>query len=689
MYSEKNVRLRLNLLFTAFLISLSPMLVFGKDKASSDITIPIPYEKGIKYIDRFTSKVWFDKGFWGFGSQTAYLINSFVQMLFWLTKTVFFVCAKIYEKLTDTSQFDEYINIALSSSASVFKELASPNSSLLYFIGALMFSYVAYVYFVQQGNFIRTLLKVALVYACSSMLFYQHDGKYVLWHVYNGMNTITSDIAALSITSQTFSEKDKPLDKKLVEQLPESDQQTVADGLLGTKERNAVLDKYFDIAVWQPYQYMNGKVTEIDGNVIKFDVTPEQFVQLLDYDSGNDVFEIGNEKISDFVGKGEDIHHPMLSASWGAKFTYAVASLVDSLVLGVILDVFAVMSFGTKIQIILLMVLSGFIALISMIPTFENVLFNFLKRLGGAVAVSGLLTLCSLVLLWVYDILSLILTFLFIGNSLLIALAKIAIMWYLWKKRDFILSILTANRVSNLNNSFTRRLSYRGRSWRRRASRNAMKRLQVAKRAGYARAGLGLAMGAGAMKLGARRLARNPYILNAPGASRAGLYLNSLKDVGRRFSSTKHRFQGNAQRLQAEGLKGSRKNPNYKKLREASDTNIQMARDKKNQALGYKVRKHNQMTKERLQAQREQRENTMPKLGGSFREYALKERAYQSEYAKSQKEKAQSQRLHNQLTKERLQKNRRLRKNKPLQRQGFRDYRIKENQTLSRIRKRK
>lgn len=317
------------------------------------------------------------------------------------------------------------------------------------------------------------------------------------------------------------------------------------------------------------------------------------------------------------------------------------------------------------------------------------IVFNFLKRLGSAVFVSGLLSLCSLVFLWVYDVLSFLLTALFLGNPLLIAMAKVAVIWYLWKKRDFIVSILTANRVSNLNNSFTRRLSYRGRSWGRRASRNAMKRLQVAKRAGYARAGLGLAMGAGALKLGARRLARNPHILNNSRAGKSGLYLNSLRDVGRRFSSMKHGFKGGTQRLQAEGLKGGSKNPNYAKLREASDTNIQMARDKKNQALGYKVRKHNQATKERLQVQRKQRENAVPKPVNSFREYAVKERAYQSEYANAQKEKAQSQMLHNQITKEQLQQKRKLRKDKPLQTKGFRNYRIKENQTLSRIRKRR
>ncbi|MBF0777883.1 hypothetical protein [Streptococcus cuniculi] len=675
MDGKKNNSLRFRLAITSLLISLSPVVAFAESKASSEITeTPIPYEKGIKYLDRFTSKVWFDKGFWGFGDKTAYLINSFVQGLFWLSKTIFFVCAKIYEKLTDTSQFDEYITLALDSGASVFKGLTSADNGLLYFIGSLMFFYVAYVYFVQNGSFVRTLLKVVLIYACSSMLFYQHDGKYVLQRVYNAMNTVTSDVAEKSITGLTFTD---------------SDEKKTTQGFSATKETNAVLDKYFDIAVWQPYQYMNGKVTEIKGNTVEFDLTEEQFLTLLDYDSGNDGFKVGDETMDKFVGKGEEVHHTMLSAAWGEKFTHVLASLVDSLVLGVILDVFAVMSFAMKIILVLLMLLSGFVALISMIPTFDNVLFNFLKRLGGTVAVSGLLSLCSLVLLWIYDILSLLLTGLFIGNPLLIALSKILVMWYLWKKRDFIVSILTANRVSNLSNNFTRRLSHRATYWRRRTSRNALKRLQVAGRAGYARAGLGLAMGAGALKLGARRLARNSHILNNPRGDRSGLYLNSLRDVGRRFSSMKHGFKGGTQRLQAEGLKGGSKNPNYAKLRETSDTNIQMAIDKKNQALGYKVRKHNQATKERLQAQRKQRENALPKPVGSFREYVKKERAYQSDYANAQKEKIQSQILHNQLTKSRLQKNRRLRQSKPLQRQGFKNYRIKENQTLSRIRKRK
>lgn len=574
MDSKKSYLLRFRLVITSLLISLSPMIVFADSKASSEITTtPIPYEKGIKYLDRFTSKVWFDKGFWGFGDKTAYLINSFVQGLFWFSKTIFFVCAKIYEKLTDTSQFDDYITSALDSGASVFRGLTSADNGLLYFIGSLMFFYVAYVYFVQNGNFVRTLLKVVLIYACSSMLFYQHDGKYVLQHVYNAMNTVTSEVAEKSVTGLTFTNSDK---------------EKATQGFSTTKEANAVLDKYFDIAVWQPYQYMNAKVTETTNNAVKFDLTEEQLLILLDYDSGNDKFKVADEYIDKFVGKGDDIHHTMLSAAWGEKFTHVLASLVDSLVLGVILDVFAVMSFAMKIILILLMLLSGFVALISMIPTFENVLFNFFKRLGGTVAVSGLLSLCSLILLWIYDILSLLLTGLFIGNPLLIAFSKILVMWYLWKKRDFIVSILTANRVSNLSNDFTRRLSHKGNYWRRRASRNALSRLKMASRTGKQ-------YSSGLVKLGTRKVksgVRQSLNRFSPAeTSKSRLYLDSMKDTGRAVSSKKDYLSGSLKKIRSEGVK-DKKSFEYRSLKQDAEKDLLNSRKKKHASIGYRKRKH-------------------------------------------------------------------------------------------------
>ncbi|MDX5039187.1 hypothetical protein SHY70_13095, partial [Streptococcus suis] len=114
---------------------------------------------------------------------------------------------------------------------------------------------------------------------------------------------------------------------------------------------------------------------------------------------------------------------------WGKKFTYAFVSVIDSLIMGIILDVFAVASFSTRLMIILMLGLSGFIAILSMIPTLENILFNFFKKLFGFIMASGLFTLGSIMFLWLYSLLNEIITTIFPGNPLLIAFSKVLVLY--------------------------------------------------------------------------------------------------------------------------------------------------------------------------------------------------------------------------------------------------------------------
>ncbi|AUC92709.1 TPA: hypothetical protein U2D46_001242 [Streptococcus suis] len=649
----------------AFQLFISTLFLFGNKIVYADDT---SYKTGIEQLDRYTSKLWVPSEFIGFGDKTAYLINSLVQAIFWLTKIIFFVCAKIYEQLSTTDGFDKYITIALDIGAQIYSALAPRGQfGLLSFIGVFIALYVAYIFFVKNGSFVKTLLKLLLVFGLSSSIFMKADnGQYVLKNIYIGINTITTEIAGLSETK--------------VASLKQGD-------------TSVVLNQYFKMAVWESYKYLNAEATEVDGKVT-FSPNEEDLKILLKYDSGDKEFKVGEKYIYDYVGEKDKVNYPMLAGQWGKKFTYAFVSVIDSLIMGIILDVFAVASFSTRLMIILMLGLSGFIAILSMIPTLENILFNFFKKLFGFIMASGLFTLGSIMFLWLYSLLNEIITTIFPGNPLLIAFSKVLVLYFLWKQRDFILSILTANRVSQLSNNVTRRISGAGNYLKDKASNNAMKRLKTVQgvtrrmgRNGVTTAGVGLTMTAGAMKLGGRKLLNKGVSKikeSQPGLSNTvGLYKSTLGDVGSRLSSVKHRLVGKAQHLQAEGLKGSYKHPDHKELRESSERNLQIAQDKKNQSLGYKVRKHNQETKERLLGHRQMRDG----VNSGFREYAMRERAYQTELSKNESDRLASQKAYNQSTKKRLQQSRQIKSSRSLKPTGFKEYRIKENQTLSKLRK--
>ncbi|HGA1459797.1 TPA: hypothetical protein ACIRKW_002041, partial [Streptococcus suis] len=126
-------------------------------------------------------------------------------------------------------------------------------------------------------------------------------------------------------------------------------------------DTSVVLNQYFKMAVWEPYKYINAEATEVDGKVT-FSPNEEDLKILLKYDSGDKEFKVGEKYIYDYVGEKDKVNYPMLAGQWGKKFTYAFVSMIDSLIMGIILDVFAVASFSTRLMIILMLGLSGFIA---------------------------------------------------------------------------------------------------------------------------------------------------------------------------------------------------------------------------------------------------------------------------------------------------------------------------------------
>lgn len=590
------------------LVALFPLTVYAKESVPDNLytTYAMTYAEGKERLSQFTSKVWFGNDWLGMSSEMLYLINSFVQAVFWVTKMIFYVCSGIYEFLSDLSVFDYYVVTALTKAADIFTGL---KNQFLPAIGISMAVYIGYVYFVKNGSFAKTLLRLFVTFACASILFGQYNGKYAIKHIYDGMTVVTDEVVEKTFKGLTFG-KDKLSDKAFS-----------GDG------QSVVLDKYFDIAIFQPYKYLNGDVTATDGGKPSFFFTDQEYIDLLDYISGDDSFKIDSILIGDIVGTEKEPLNRMMKSSWGAKFTYAFASLIDVFVLGVILDIFAVTAFAMRLMIVLLIILGAFVAVIAMFPTMDNVLLNFIKTMGMNLAVSGLMSFFALLVLWLYDVLSEILNSLLVGQPFLIAVVKLAILGYLYKKRDVIVAILTANRVSHLSNRLTNRLSGVGSRFGTRVQDNALSKLRLASTAGKETVSGAFKIGARKTGQGTRRLLNrfNPAV--EPDVNhirdverRDGQYdlrtsqregrqrtsVESVKDFGRNLSSFKHKVQGTVKKVRAEGVK-DKDSQAYKDLRTEAEQHLNISQAKKTKALGYRQRAYNQETKERLMKQRSER----------------------------------------------------------------------------------
>lgn len=389
-------------------------------------------------LSQITSKVWFKDSWFGLDTTMLYLINKMVQAVFWVAKFFFTIFASIYDKLVESPElFASYVSDIISATASIFKSL---EGVLLPLVGASMATYLAYVYFVKHGSFFKTLIRLLLVFACSILFFSKYsDGTYVVTRFYTNTTSVTTNLSS-----------------------------TVTKSLTGTKlttpSSDGALTEYAKSAIWNPYSYMNSDTADTDND---FSLTDKELKSLVDYNDGDDNFKVSNgdkeTPIKDVAGSEDDPKNSMLKSNWGAMFSYAIVAVLESLLMGLILIFFALMQFVLNVTLLILLVFTPFALIFAMVPTFENILFNMTKKLGGTIILSGLMTLLATIALYFNNILTTITTAIGFENMIVGYVLKAFVLVILWKKRDYFLSILTANRIRHISNRLTQRIDKAGR----------------------------------------------------------------------------------------------------------------------------------------------------------------------------------------------------------------------------------
>ena len=118
------------------------------------------YKDNLKY---FTSKVYFKGDFFGLSAETNYLINSFVQAIFWVNKECFTLFANAYEAIQNFGAVDTAITTVIDSSADIFNTLAT--GEVITVIGAITVVYALLSYAFGRGSFFKILLQFFLIYA--------------------------------------------------------------------------------------------------------------------------------------------------------------------------------------------------------------------------------------------------------------------------------------------------------------------------------------------------------------------------------------------------------------------------------------------------------------------------------------------------------------------------------------------
>ena len=211
-----------------------------KEEESSKLT----FENYKSKMSDLTSKVYFDKKFFGFDSNMNYFFNSIVQAVFWVSKFIFWIIAGIYGAVDGMSDITSLLNNTIDNSSKVFSSLFS--KEVVYVVGASMAVYLLYLFATGKGSVMKSFIKMVLIYTLIGLYFirFNVDGqnKYLLAHLYDGFRTTT-------IT----------LNGEITKTL--------------TSESSNEIDAYFNDTIIKAYKYMNSPVKE-DGS---FQLSDKEF----------------------------------------------------------------------------------------------------------------------------------------------------------------------------------------------------------------------------------------------------------------------------------------------------------------------------------------------------------------------------------------------------------------------------
>lgn len=373
----------------------------------------LTYKNYKSKMSDLTSKVYFDKKFFGFDSNINYFFNSLVQAVFWVGKLVFYVVAEVYIAVEGMSDVSSLLNEAVKNSSKVFSSLFS--QEIIYMVGASMAVYLLYIFATGKGSFFKTLIKMLLIYTCIGVYFIQFpvngQNKYLLTHVYDAFRTTTITLNGEITKTLTGESKDG-------------------------------VETYFSETLLKGYKYMNSPVNDKG----EFVLSEKEFEDLAGYKQGDGDHLVGEKKIKD-IAKDKDPENKMLKNEWGSKFMYAFASDVDIIVMGTIYLLLGLSRFFFLIVFILLIVLLPFILLLSLFPKMEHLLIGFNKKAISMLALSSIMLLATTLFAFFYNTLTSFISSSFGRDLLVVVFIKALLLFLMWKYRYSLLSAFS--RVTN------------------------------------------------------------------------------------------------------------------------------------------------------------------------------------------------------------------------------------------------
>lgn len=475
----------------------------------------LTYDNYKSKMSDLTSKVYFDKKFFGFDSNMNYFFNSIVQAIFWLSKFIFTIIAGIYNAVEGMSDVSTLLNNVIGNSSKVFSSLFS--KEIVYVIGASMAMYLLYLFATGNGSVVKALVKMLLIYTIIGLYFIKinvnEQNKYLLTHLYDGFRTTT-----ISLNGQ--------ITKTL------------------TNENSNAIDVYFTETIVKSYKYMNSPLKE-DG---EFQLSEAEFEDLAGYKQGDGDYLVGGKKIKD-IAKDKDPENKMLKSEWGAKFIYAFSSLFDVTVVGIVYLVLGLARFFFLMIYVFLILILPFILLVSLFPSMEGLIHSFNKKAISMLILSSVTLLATTLFVFFYNSLTDFISLAVGKNVLIVIFVKAILLFLMFKNKNMILSLfsqigrLPVNRMNGLNLS--------------QGTKKIRERMLGAGKSGLSAGGQ---FAKGGLKMGKDNLQSRLKGLRSKGTQSKGTHSNgssskngTLGRLGNRYASMKHGVRGTVNSFKEKG----------------------------------------------------------------------------------------------------------------------------------------
>ncbi len=356
----------------------------------SDALIASTFQK-VKDVDIFSLKAYMEETndlSASTGIQVV-LTDIFVNLPFFILNLVVGFFSIILRFFESFSLYDTYRQTVFNASKKLWESLSGSgnyNNSLLYLLVAISAFSIFISFLFSKGDFSRRLIHLFVVILLGMGYFgtvqSTSGGVYILDTVHQMSDSFSDSVTHLAIAR------------------PDGEKGTVS-------EKSSIADDYIMKTSYTAYLYVNtgqlngsfhnnqtGKDEKIDNSKIlgKYDKSGK-FIQ----PKSQDILNYTNH-LGDGADKGTEKNRWVSAVNdflW-LKSLYVICKTIEAIILAVPLLLIQIIAFIADIVVIILMFIFPLALLVSFLPKMQDVVFNILKVMFGAVsfpALAGFLTL--------------------------------------------------------------------------------------------------------------------------------------------------------------------------------------------------------------------------------------------------------------------------------------------------------